>query len=264
MECLVVFIVLLLVVGIIVGVMMQSSGVSERLNRAFFQLARRFNGTSRSGGWTTYPSARFRYGAGYAVLEMGGSTFGGRYLDLQITYPDVDLYCEIFPGRTYGQARQGLVDLQIGHVQFDSDYTITGREGHAVSRLFSAGVQVQIEKLRHFFASNEVYVYFGGGLLAIRKYYSGEKYEQLESYVLCALDLYEQALLTREAGIEFEGGGEAQMTGDSICGVCKDPCEDDIVYCSRCRTPHHGECWTYNGGCSIFGCKETRCVPYSS
>lgn len=263
MECLVVFIVCLLLIGIVAGVMMQSSGVSDRLNKGFFQLARRFNGTSRSGGWTTYPSARFRYGAGYAVLEMGGSTFGGRYLDFQITYPDPELYCEVFPGRSYGQARTGLDDIEIGSAQFDADYTITGREGQALARLFTAGVQVQIEKLRHLFGSNEVYVYFGGGLLAIRKYYAGEKFEQLESFVSCALELYEQALLTREAGIEFSGNGEAEMTGESICGVCKDPCDEDVVLCSRCKTPHHGECWVYNGGCSIFGCKESRCIPFT-
>ncbi|MBI4860881.1 MAG: hypothetical protein HY815_11575 [Candidatus Riflebacteria bacterium] len=27
-----------------------------------------------------------------------------------------------------------------------------------------------------------------------------------------------------------------------------------VTACPRCHTPHHTECWVYNGGCSIFGC----------
>jgi hypothetical protein len=30
-----------------------------------------------------------------------------------------------------------------------------------------------------------------------------------------------------------------------------------MVVCNRCRTPHHEDCWTYYGGCSVYGCRET-------
>lgn len=42
------------------------------------------------------------------------------------------------------------------------------------------------------------------------------------------------------------------------CLVCGSPMEERIVACSRCRTPHHEECWTWNGACSTYGCREIR------
>jgi hypothetical protein len=45
-------------------------------------------------------------------------------------------------------------------------------------------------------------------------------------------------------------GGECQ-----ICGAAM---TDHVVYCSKCRTPHHEECWSYNGACSTYACREIR------
>jgi hypothetical protein len=41
---------------------------------------------------------------------------------------------------------------------------------------------------------------------------------------------------------------------DASCRVCGDPIGQDVVYCGTCKTPHHYDCWTYNGACSIYGC----------
>ena len=38
------------------------------------------------------------------------------------------------------------------------------------------------------------------------------------------------------------------------CQVCGHALTTNIVTCSRCRTPHHRECWTYVGQCTTFGC----------
>ena len=40
------------------------------------------------------------------------------------------------------------------------------------------------------------------------------------------------------------------------CQVCATEMEERIVWCRRCRTPHHRECWIYTGMCSTFGCRE--------
>jgi hypothetical protein len=44
-----------------------------------------------------------------------------------------------------------------------------------------------------------------------------------------------------------------------ICPFCQFTVKNDItlVICSTCGIPHHLECWELNGGCTIFGCKET-------
>lgn len=48
---------------------------------------------------------------------------------------------------------------------------------------------------------------------------------------------------------------EAQPTN---CQVCGQELKQNIVYCAKCRTPHHRECWSYNGKCSTYGCDEMR------
>jgi hypothetical protein len=40
------------------------------------------------------------------------------------------------------------------------------------------------------------------------------------------------------------------------CQVCATAMDDRVVWCRRCRTPHHQECWIYTGMCSTFGCRE--------
>jgi len=39
------------------------------------------------------------------------------------------------------------------------------------------------------------------------------------------------------------------------CPICGEPLSAKPVKpCPECRTPHHVECWNYNGGCGVFGC----------
>jgi peroxiredoxin len=48
----------------------------------------------------------------------------------------------------------------------------------------------------------------------------------------------------------------------TICTVCGCKIlEGPTVGCPRCDTPHHAECWDYNGGCGIFACNpNTKAV----
>jgi hypothetical protein len=42
------------------------------------------------------------------------------------------------------------------------------------------------------------------------------------------------------------------------CPVCLEKMDGRVVYCSRCRTPSHEECWSYLGMCATYGCREIR------
>jgi hypothetical protein len=53
-----------------------------------------------------------------------------------------------------------------------------------------------------------------------------------------------------ESPVVFLAGGECQVCGWAM--------EERVVLCAKCRTPHHEECWTYNGSCSTYGCREIR------
>jgi len=43
----------------------------------------------------------------------------------------------------------------------------------------------------------------------------------------------------------------------AVCPYCRvaiEPDEAQVVVCTGCATPHHGDCFEENGGCTIFGC----------
>jgi peroxiredoxin len=48
----------------------------------------------------------------------------------------------------------------------------------------------------------------------------------------------------------------------TICNVCGCKILDvQAVDCPRCDTPHHPDCWQYNGGCAVYACNPaTRAV----
>ena len=42
------------------------------------------------------------------------------------------------------------------------------------------------------------------------------------------------------------------------CRVCGERIMLDRIECRRCETPHHKDCWDYNGRCATYACGETR------
>lgn len=52
-------------------------------------------------------------------------------------------------------------------------------------------------------------------------------------------------------------GGE--LPEGARCQICGGPLGRARVECVACKTPHHPDCWEYNGACAIFGCGCTQC-----
>lgn len=46
---------------------------------------------------------------------------------------------------------------------------------------------------------------------------------------------------------------------ETVCGVCGSQLGPPLELCPRCESPHHQDCWEYNGGCSVYGC--VRATP---
>lgn len=42
----------------------------------------------------------------------------------------------------------------------------------------------------------------------------------------------------------------------AVCPYCRAPIEGETegIVCPGCGTPHHGDCFEENGGCTVFGC----------
>ena len=69
------------------------------------------------------------------------------------------------------------------------------------------------------------------------------------------------------AEMEFIEPRENSQGTCPVCGESPVDCRPDwptdrtlpidlcgLVSCRECGTPHHGDCWTYSGGCAVFAC----------
>jgi TM2 domain-containing membrane protein YozV len=48
---------------------------------------------------------------------------------------------------------------------------------------------------------------------------------------------------------------------DPVCPYCRMPFDEASppqIFCTSCGMPHHEDCYSENGGCTVFGCK---CAP---
>lgn len=47
------------------------------------------------------------------------------------------------------------------------------------------------------------------------------------------------------------------MTAAGLCPVCQSVLgvQDPVHECTGCDARYHEECWTYNGGCGVYGCR---------
>ncbi len=50
----------------------------------------------------------------------------------------------------------------------------------------------------------------------------------------------------------------ARNEGEVVCNICNAALTGAIVCCPVCDTPYHPDCWDYNKGCAVYGCKAAN------
>ncbi len=85
--------------------------------------------------------------------------------------------------------------------------------------------------------------------------------DDLTVFAELACRLFDRVFLfwQRSSGIEILDEAPAPPAGDPVCQVCGSAIPGDVrVFCRRCKTPHHKECWQFNGRCSTYACGEPK------
>jgi len=257
MECVFATIVL---VAILVAIATQKQSRASGSNEAYTRLAGRFGGKVSRGGWFRKPSVRFAWHGTHVLVDVhkSGGTGASHYTQLGMSWPDPQLRLEVYPAGVWSRVSRflGMDSMRIGSVTFDEQYAIQTSTPEQARRFLSSGVQWHIDRLCRLMGNGDIYVRVEHGVICVRKKPFIRNYADLEQFVRLSLELYEQALLTQTAGIEFLAGGRPE--GPVVCKVCGDDLDHEVVVCRRCQTPHHRECWHYYGACSTYGCGETR------
>lgn len=260
---------ILLVLGgigaIVFFVLWQQWQQAQDLDATYERIARRLHGQSVPGGFLGRPFIRFHFAGAPAMLDIHST--GGKhakyYTQIQLTWPDARLRCEIYPEKfLHGVGKMlGMEDLQIGSAEFDRQFMITSNSAEAVRRLLSGETQVAINSLRRFLGNDDINISISRGRLLIKKRSLIRDEATLERFVRLATGLHDAASKTDTEGIEFVHAEMREATlslNSAVCQVCGDDITLDAVFCRSCKTPHHRDCWLYYGSCSTYGCGQTN------
>ena len=260
MECLLIFFALLAFATFSIRAA-AGEGAGGKRRRSFQQVARQFSGRFTAGGWFSQPVVRFRYGDTFVTLTEATlrAPHPVRCTQLKIKWPDSRLAAEMFSdgAQTHPVAARTLNRITTVDAEFNARMTVYGTNQDEVTRLLSDGVRWQIIRLVQLVRDHDLYISVGGGQLTIHTPKLLRSFEALKIFVEQGVALYDQAMITRAVGIEFIENGQATTLEHVICKICgEEIAGHEMVYCQRCKTPHHADCWQYAGSCSVYGCLE--------
>lgn len=263
MECILVFLVLVTVLGLLACFGVGRAPCTGQLVESYRLLAQRFHGTLYRTGWLGMPRVVFPYRSACVTVEAlarAPQDLGrGPAVRIHLRWPESALRAEVRhpPWPPHAALRDGLQPIRLASGEFDRRCSVRGTDPRAVVEFFNEVVRWHIERLRTQPAVSPLCLQIGRGAIAITKVLAVHHGSELIQVAEAALDLYDQALLTRTHGITFLEQQSAQVLEQAVCRICGEEIREGLVFCRRCKTPHHRECWQYVGRCSVFACGET-------
>ena len=241
-----------------------------RWNRNYELLSKRYSGDKDHKKGLIYgvvfnrPRLTFDYGRTFCALRNRKSFLFStrRSTELSMIWPDKKLRLEVstFPSRNRGWSAKSMKQVDVSSPQFQADFFISSNKPFSAQRLLNSGVQWQIEKLRRHMGNCELVVNIQHGNLLVSKPGYIKKHQPLDDFVRFGLDLFDQMMLVNAEGIAFVNENQAAIISDVKCPICSEEIMQDMVVCTRCKTPHCRDCWNYNGQCATFACSETRFI----
>ena len=236
---------------------------SNQINNVYARLARRYRGQVHRGGLFHMPHLRFVYKGAHVLVDTLYSSFPNRLrseTQFHISWPDHHLNLQISPARLIVRLRNLLAHslVRLGSPHFDRRFHVMGNDPEGVRQFMSGGVQHIVDSLRQSLHSSNLRISLSHGILVIRRPGMLRDYDDLERLTRLGSELFDQAMLTRLAGIEIVAESSVVVSGDAQCKICGEDIHANVVYCLKCRTPHHHDCWQYYGACSTYGCGESK------
>ncbi|MCB9920567.1 MAG: hypothetical protein H6822_00205 [Planctomycetaceae bacterium] len=150
-----------------------------------------------------------------------------------------------------------LKQIETTNAEFNARVKVFGISEGETHRLLSDGVRWQIIELVELVRDDDLYLSIADGYLTIHTPKLLRSFAMLKFFIEQGLALYDQVMITRAVGIEFIESDQATTLEHVICKVCgEEIAGHEMVYCQRCKTPHHSDCWQYAGSCSVYGCQE--------
>lgn len=223
------------------------------LQQSFHSVARWFHGRVQQANWFGMPTVRIPYN--HATIEVSiAPGLRGRHC----TQATIDCDEFVTPVHVHSATgrRASRGPLRAVDPDWDRQFLVEVADDDEAVKLLTGGVRSAVTMLSRIRKSGGVDIRFGNGQLVVQKQQVLDQPAELTAFVRHVMEIFDQALLARSTGIEFVEHLQAQVIDDAKCPICGDQIEDDLVFCSRCKTPHHRECWHYIGKCATYACGE--------
>ncbi|HEY3226823.1 MAG TPA: RING finger protein [Planctomycetota bacterium] len=242
----------------------------EELRRAYGAFAAERDGRRLDRSPYEGPRVCYLHRAARAVLSVHGESIGWNeefYTRLAYAVPPEWRHrIEIgptFTGELWDSPIPGLVRITTGDASFDLSLRVLASDPRAAQTILDPGTRRALNDLRELLANGHIHLSTSPGRIVLQK--RGILAEQPELSLFAGLcdSIYDRICLAwqRENGIEILEDAAPAPAGDPKCQVCSHAIPmGDRVQCRRCRTPHHADCWEFNGGCATFACGEKRPV----
>lgn len=149
--------------------------------------------------------------------------------------------------------------LKIGHPGFDREWSVTARPAALARRIFwEERRDLVVESVLRIGRYGAPSIEITRDTLVVRANGLLTREEDVMALARTAIDFVGYVFrLGPDEGIAWLSA-DAGETG--LCPVCTNSLVERVVYCDRCRTPQHEECWVYVGQCSTYACKGKRFV----
>lgn len=234
----------------------------RRNNTLFAQIAEQYGGHYERGEAGESPRVIFEHADARVLINihtLGEGEGEVHYTHVNFFYERQEqVRAEIYPEGSLSRFKKlfGMQDILIGSHKFDERYIIQGNDSTALRKMLSPGVRQQIERLRRLNRDDYLYLAVNRIRLLVKKRANFNNLAKLQRYIQLAIELYDQAFPRLDEGIEFVKNTALIKIEETVCQICGEAMEDNIVNCRSCKTPHHLECWRYYGACSTYGCLE--------
>jgi hypothetical protein len=243
--------------------------------RAYRQLAARYKGRCESRGLVDPPTVSFTHGdatvrVGLAPVIAGQANPARTRIVVRFKEGSPFRF-ELIPALRPAppQTARGTRAFRLGEPAFDRDFVVRANDAEICQAFLSSPeVRQGLDALRRFAPPAGMLMTTNPERLLIQVDRDlGANVQALDVAVRWGLYLHDRLAeaVASQAGLGVSivetAEGDPEELGAPVCKVCGEAIEGEHVRCSECRTPHHGDCWEFVGGCSIYGCKGRQARP---
>jgi hypothetical protein len=182
------------------------------------------------------------------LVELGSR----RITNLDVKVPsDVGVIRLSTPGHELSSFWGGR-DLTVGDAAFDRRYCVQANPPELAHELLDGATRDRVLRLDG--VSESFILELRPGLLRVRTSRTMDEAGR-KGFLADAAAVAARILEVGTKGVRVESVAEHEGRC-LVCGCAVAPSRS--VRCTACQAPHHADCWEYNGGCSMFGCRGGR------